>query len=87
MFAGMTCGPAGFCSNLTAKNWAAGWAAGLGFDWEFMPRWSFRTEWLHYDLGSRHMTLNDPLAPGLTATVDANFRGEIVRGAINYKIW
>jgi outer membrane immunogenic protein len=88
VFAGMTCGPAGFCSNLGSKQWSTGWVAGVGFDWSFLPRWSFRTEWLHYDLGSVHQTLTDPLSPpGMVVTVDANFRGEIVRGAINYKIW
>jgi outer membrane immunogenic protein len=86
-FAGMTCGPTGFCSALGTKKWATGWAAGVGFDWSFLPRWSFRTEYLHYDLGSVHQDLMDPLAPGLLATVDAKFRGEIVRGAINYKFW
>ena len=86
--AGMTCGPAGFCSNLGSKQWSAGWAAGVGFDWSFLPQWSFRTEWLHYDLGSVHQTLTYPLAlPGLVVAVDTNFRGEIVRGAINYKFW
>jgi outer membrane immunogenic protein len=85
--AGLTCGPAGFCSNLGSKQWATGWAAGVGFDWSFLPRWSFRTEYLHYDLGSVHQNLTDPLAPGLVATVDTNFRGEIVRGAINYRFW
>jgi outer membrane immunogenic protein len=85
---GVTCGPAGFCSNLGSKQWATGWAAGVGFDWAFLPQWSFRTEYLHYDLGSVHQNLADPLAlPGLVAAVDANFRGEIVRGAINYKFW
>jgi outer membrane immunogenic protein len=88
VFAGQTCGPAGFCSSLGSKQWATGWAAGVGFDWAFLPGWSFRTEYLHYDLGSVHQDLVDPLAvPGLVAQVDANFRGDIVRGAINYKFW
>jgi outer membrane immunogenic protein len=88
MQGGMTCGPAGFCGNMVSKQWSAGWAAGVGFDWSFMPGWSFRTEYLHYDLGSVHQNLVDPLAaPGLVAAVDAKFRGEIVRGAINYRFW
>jgi len=88
VLAGQTCGPAGFCSHLGTKLWSAGWVAGVGFDWSFLPNWSFRTEWLHYDIGSVHQNLTDPLAaPGLVAQVDANFRGEIVRGAINYKFW
>ena len=31
---------------------AVGWAAGAGFEWMFAPHWSFKTEYLHVDLGS-----------------------------------
>jgi outer membrane immunogenic protein len=30
----------------------AGWSAGAGFEWMFAPRWSFKVEYLHYDLGT-----------------------------------
>jgi outer membrane immunogenic protein len=62
-----------------------GWAAGIGFDWAFLPQWSFRSEYLHYDLGSRTQNLVDPGIPNAPLTVSANFRGDIVRGAINFK--
>jgi outer membrane immunogenic protein len=86
-FAGLTCGPVGFCANLGSKQWSMGWAAGVGFDWSFLPRWSFRTEYLHYDLGSVHQSLSDPATPGVVITSDTNFRGDILRGAINYKFF
>jgi outer membrane immunogenic protein len=84
---GAACGPTGFCANLGSKQWNMGWAAGVGFDWAFLPRWSFRTEYLHWDLGSVHQNLADPLTPGVVITSDANFRGDIVRGAINFKFF
>jgi outer membrane immunogenic protein len=84
---GGLCGPVGFCATASSKEWMVGWAAGLGFDWSFLPRWSFRTEYLHYDLGSQHQTLGDPQIPGVLFTSDANLRGDIVRGAINYRFF
>ena len=86
-FAGLTCGPAGFCAAINSKQWLMGWAAGVGFDWSFLPRWSFRTEYLHYDLGSIQQSLTDPAVPNFSFTSSTNFRGDILRGAINYKFF
>jgi outer membrane immunogenic protein len=86
-FAGGTCGPAGFCANVSSKQWMMGWAAGVGFDWSFLPQWSFRTEYLHYDLGSQHQSLSDPALPNVAITSDTNFRSDIVRGAINFRFF
>jgi outer membrane immunogenic protein len=86
VFAGQTCGPAGFCAAASSTQWMVGWAAGVGFDWAFLPRWTFRTEYLHYDLGSRHHDLTDPAVPGVVIGTSATFRGDIVRGAISFKL-
>lgn len=85
--ASQTCGPVGFCSAVNSKQWMVGWAAGVGVDWSFLPRWSFRTEYLHYDLGSIQQNLADPGFPNFSFTTNTNFRGDIVRGAINYKFF
>jgi hypothetical protein len=37
---------------LGASGDQAGWAAGAGFEWLFVPNWSFKAEYLHYDLGT-----------------------------------
>jgi outer membrane immunogenic protein len=29
-----------------------GWTAGGGLEWLFLPSWSFKVEYLYYDLGS-----------------------------------
>ena len=61
--AGQTCGPAGFCAAVSSPQWMVGWAAGVGFDWAFLPQWSFRSEYLHYDLGAVHQNLVAPAPP------------------------
>jgi outer membrane immunogenic protein len=81
------CGPAGFCATATSTQWMVGWAAGVGFDWSFLPRWSFRTEYLHYDLGSRRQDLADSGVPGAGISASTNFRGDLVRGAISFKLY
>jgi outer membrane immunogenic protein len=79
------CGPFGFCDSVTSRRWKVGWAAGVGFDWAFLPHWSFRSEYLHYDLGSQTHTLTDPFSIIHEIDVSSNFRGDVVRGAINFK--
>jgi outer membrane immunogenic protein len=76
-----------------ATGMLAGWTAGAGFEWAFAPSWSFKTEYLYYDLGS----LNYALSPNavstcctvqegfVNTTASATFRGNIVRVGINYK--
>jgi len=81
------CGPTGFCASAASTEWMVGWSAGVGFDWAFLPRWSFRSEYLHYDLGSRQQNLIDPGIPTAPLVASANFRGDILRGAINFKFW
>jgi opacity protein-like surface antigen len=41
-------------TNATASNNEAliGWTAGGGVEWMFMPNWSVKAEYLHYDLGA-----------------------------------
>ena len=82
---GGLCDPLGFCASTASAKWMVGWAAGVGFDWSFMPRWSFRSEYLHYDLGSHTQTLTDPYSLTGSLGVASNFRGDIVRGAVNFK--
>jgi outer membrane immunogenic protein len=86
VLAGRTCGPAGFCAVASSTQWMTGWAVGIGFDWAFLPRWSFRSEYLHYDLGTVHQTLVDSAVPALAVSSSATFRGDIFRGAINFKL-
>jgi len=75
----------------SASSWRGGWTAGAGLEYAFAPRWTAKAEYLYYDLGSisynsssTTLLFGVPLfATGVTSTAD--FKGNIVRGGINYK--
>jgi len=71
----------------------AGWTAGGGVEWLFLPNWSLKVEYLYYDLGR----VTNGLSPlthtaaivGIPLTVTDNlasnrFNGNIVRAGLNY---
>jgi outer membrane immunogenic protein len=72
----------------------AGWTAGAGFEWMFMPKWSAKVEYLHYDLGSVNFAngavvtgpgTSPPDGPAVVSSSSStNFTGEIVRVGVNY---
>jgi outer membrane immunogenic protein len=72
----------------------AGWTVGGGFEWALAPHWSFKTEYLYYDLGSRTYALSPNVVTScctvtegtVNSTVSATFRGSIARVGINYKL-
>lgn len=84
-FGGGLCGVPGLCAGVSTSQWQVGWAAGVGGEWAFADSWSIRGEYLHYDLGSLTQANCDPAftCPLINSSVD--FRGDIVRGAINYR--
>jgi outer membrane immunogenic protein len=61
----------------------AGWVAGVGIEYAFMPNWTAKVEYLFVDLG------NQPCSPvncsGTATSVSLN--ESIIRGGINYKFW
>jgi outer membrane immunogenic protein len=70
-----------------------GWTAGGGFEWMLAQQWSFKAEYLYYDLGS--VTYNGQVAAPLTSGVpptffinnvqtSTRFNGNIVRVGLNY---
>jgi outer membrane immunogenic protein len=69
-----------------------GWTAGGGVEWMFMPGWSAKAEYLHYDLGSVTYGVS-PLVSNAAAaspfTINTlqsktSFTGDIVRAGLNY---
>jgi outer membrane immunogenic protein len=72
----------------------AGWTLGGGLEWMFAPHWTFKAEYLYYDLGKE--TLNLPRLTGnvtgcaaspcwsANAQSTAHFNGNVVRAGINY---
>lgn len=55
----------------------AGWTAGGGVEWMFMPRWSVKAEYLYIDSGSTSLTVG-----GLTAS--GKLRDQMARLGVNY---
>jgi outer membrane immunogenic protein len=88
-----------YASSASASSTRAGWTAGAGLEWMFMPRWSVKAEYLHYDLGSTsyNNTLSNIVGPPggavptggifytLGARSTASFAGDIVRAGLNMK--
>lgn len=72
------------------SNTLVGWTAGGGAEWQFMPNWSVKVEYLYYDLGRETFGMT-PLAfasPGLLYSSSpfstTRFNGNIVRAGLNY---
>jgi outer membrane immunogenic protein len=78
----------------SASAWRVGWTAGAGLEYAFAPHWTAKAEYLYYDLGSisysSTMVSTVPGSPVFTSVgvnSSADFKGNIVRGGINYKFW
>src|SRR5580693_174597 len=81
------CGPVGLCGATSSTQWQTGWTAGAGMEYAFAAGWSGKIEYLHYDLGSHTQGQFDPAdgAPIPVFNSSATFRGNIIRGGINYR--
>jgi outer membrane immunogenic protein len=66
-------------SNGSASSDQAGWSAGVGFEWMVVPDWSFKAEYLHYELGTFVCTA---CAPG--QAVNVPFAFDTGKVGINY---
>jgi outer membrane immunogenic protein len=84
---GRLCGSPGLCATASTDKWRAGWTVGGGLEWAFSPPWSLKVEYLYYDLGSVSQTQFDPndTPPLPIFTSSTDFRGNIVRGGVNYR--
>lgn len=62
-----------------------GWAAGGGVEWALDHRWSFKVEYLHYDLGTLHVTGKASGFSTVATLLDQDLAGNIVRVGVNYR--
>lgn len=77
------------CTSASSSQWSIGWVLGGGVEWAWSPKWSVKGEYLHYDLGSVSQSQSDPgIVPRFQPVTGSsvNFRGDIVRVGLNYKI-
>jgi outer membrane immunogenic protein len=68
----------------TAATTRAGGTVGGGLEYAFTPNFSGKIEGLWYDLGSLNDSFTSPIT-GYTEQFHYRFRGEIVRGGLNWK--
>jgi outer membrane immunogenic protein len=76
----------------------AGYAVGAGGEWMFLDKWSFKAEYLHYDLGSANYgtggygidewptSLPGSGVAGIATSTRVHFNGNIARFGLNYHL-
>jgi outer membrane immunogenic protein len=62
-----------------------GWTIGGGLEWAFADNFSFKTEYLYYDLGTLSHSMTDPFFPAFIFNASADIKGSIARVGLNYK--
>lgn len=70
--------------NSCSERWRAGWVAGGGIEKMFLPHWSAKIEYLHFDLGNSLNYTPTVLAIG-SNSVKVRESGDMVRVGINYQ--
>ena len=74
--------------NSCNEEWRTGWVAGVGVEKMFLPHWSAKIEYLHYDFGnttsSAHAAQYNPANIGGGNWVDVLVRGDMVRAGVDY---
>jgi outer membrane immunogenic protein len=81
----------GFASS-SYSDTRAGWTAGGGVEWMFLPNWSAKLEYLYYDLGTVTITAVPTGVNNFTGVrgynyatfTSARFNGNLVRAGVNY---
>ena len=61
-----------------------GWTAGGGIEWAFSDEWSFKAEYLYYDLGSETVRGERTPSFGVTYPFEVENTGNIARAGVNF---
>jgi outer membrane immunogenic protein len=73
---------------LSYSNTQAGWTAGGGVEWMFLPNWSAKAEYLYYSLSNGYAStiVADTTANAWNYGIGASrsYNGNIVRAGVNY---
>ncbi len=74
--------------SLAYSNTQAGWTAGGGVEWMFLPNWSAKAEYLYYSLSNGYASGGvidtNTGAWGYGIGASRSFNGNIVRAGVNY---
>ena len=85
---GGTYGGSGGGTSLAYSNTQAGWTAGGGVEWMFLPNWSAKAEYLYYSLSNGYASGGvidtNTGAWGYGIGASRSFNGNIVRAGVNY---
>jgi outer membrane immunogenic protein len=86
-FGATVCGALAYCGTASSSEWLAGWTIGGGWEFAMMRNWSFKAEYLYYDIGSISEVFSSDVGRGVILTDPSNerFNGHIVRIGINYR--
>jgi len=61
-----------------------GWVVGVGLEWQFIPHWLLRGEWLHYDFGRNTIVDQAGVFSNFDA-INARTTVDVARAALSYK--
>ncbi len=80
--------PGGFsdCTSGAVSKTLAGSAWGSGLEWNLGGHWSAKAEYLYYNLGGLSFSAPNALNPVNPFRSSVNFKGNIVRIGLNYKL-
>jgi outer membrane immunogenic protein len=70
-------------SNYTGNDTETGWTVGGGLEYGFSPNWSAFIEYNYIDLGTRNVTLVDPVLGAAVTPVKQDI--QMVKAGINYR--
>jgi outer membrane immunogenic protein len=62
----------------------AGWTAGGGVEYAFMPKWTVKVEYLYLDFGKHSFVMSDAINVGAAVTASTHQTVNVVRGGVNY---
>jgi outer membrane immunogenic protein len=76
-------GPGVGGGNSCGERWRAGWVGGGGVEKMFLPHWSAKIEYLHFDLGNSINYMPTAIAGG--SAVKVRESGDMIKAGINYQ--
>ena len=74
------------CATGSTTQWLTGWTYGFGGEYAFTNFLSMKFEYLRYDLGNLSLAFSDPRFAASVFNASAEFRGNIVRLGLSFRL-